>query len=121
MYSKPSSNRKTLTLDHISDAFNLLSTKYGRGLHFILAGDTNDLNLNPILSLTPNFNQIVKKWTRMDPPAILDPIITTLAHFYQEPVCLEPLDADHDKNGKPANHKIVLARAITTINNKSTR
>ena len=121
LYSKPFSNRKTLTVDHISDAFNLLSTKYGRGLHFILAGDTNDLNLNPILSLTPNFNQIVKKWTRMDPPAILDPIITTLAHFYQEPVCLEPLDADHDKNGKPSDHKIVLARAITTINNKSTR
>ena len=44
IYSKPKSHCKTLLLDHISDAFNILNTKYGRGLHFILAGDTNDLN-----------------------------------------------------------------------------
>ena len=108
-------------LDHISDAFNLLSTKYGRGLHYILAGDTNDLNLDPILSLSPNFQQIVKKWTRMDPPALLDPIITTLSQFYQEPLCLDPLDADPDKNGVKSDHRIVVAKAINTINNKTSR
>ena len=43
-YSKPGSKKKTLLLDHISDAYNILSTKYGRGLHFALAGDSNDLN-----------------------------------------------------------------------------
>ena len=73
IYSKPNSNRKTLLLDHISDAFNILSTRYGRGLHFILAGDTNDLKLQPILSLSPNLKQIVKKWTRMDPLPFLIP------------------------------------------------
>ena len=36
-YCKPNSNKKTLLLDHISDADNILSTKYGRGLHFVLA------------------------------------------------------------------------------------
>ena len=36
IYSKPASNKKTLLLDHISDAYN---TKYGRGLHFVFAGD----------------------------------------------------------------------------------
>ena len=121
IYCKPNSNRKTLLLDHISDAFNLLSTNYGRGLHFVLAGDTNDLKMEPILSLSPNFQQIVKKWTRMDPPAILDPIITTLSQFYQEPLCLDPLDADPDKNGVKSDHRIVVARAISTINNKSCR
>ena len=77
IYSKPESRKKTLLLDHISDAYNLLSTKYGRGLHFVLAGDTNDLNLQPILSLSPSLKQIVRNWTRLDPPAILDPVIMT--------------------------------------------
>ena len=121
IYSKPNSKRKTLLLDHISDAFNILSTRYGRGLHFILAGDTNDLKLQPILSLSPNLKQIVKKWTRMDPPALLDPIITTLSNFYQEPMCLDPLDSDPEKNGVKSDHRIVLARAISTINNKAGR
>ena len=121
IYSKPDSKKKTLLLDHISDAYNVLNTKYGRGLHFIFAGDTNDLKLNNILSLSPNLIQIVKQWTRMDPPAILDPVIMTLSNLYQEPVCLEPLDADVDKIGKKSDHRIVIVRPITTINNRCAR
>ena len=121
LYSKPDSRKKTLLLDHISDAYNILNKKYGKGLEFIIAGDTNDLNLDPILSLNPRFCQIVKDWTRMDPPAILDPIITTLANYYQKPECLEPLDADPETGGKKSDHKIVVARAITEINNKPAR
>ena len=90
LYSKPNSNKKSLLLDHISDAYNILSTKYDRGLHFVLAGDTNDLKLDSILSLSPSLVQIVQNWTRMDPPAMLDPIIMTLSHLYQKPVCLDP-------------------------------
>ena len=52
----------------------------------------------------------------MDPPAILDPTITTISKFYQEPMCLEPLDADHDKNGVKSDHRIVMMRPINTIN-----
>ena len=121
LYSKPDSRKKTLLLDHISDAFNILSTKYGRGLEFIIAGDTNDLNLDPILSLSPRCHQIVKDWTRMNPPALLDPILTTMSNLYQIPECLEPLDADPDTNGSKSDHRIVIARAINTINNKSAR
>ena len=121
IYSKPSSNRKTLLLDHISDAYNVLSTKYGRGLHFIMAGDTNDLKLDSILSLSPNLVQIVRNWTRLNPPAILDPVIMTLSHLYQEPLCLEPLDADPDKNGTKSDHRIVLGKPINIIDNKCAR
>ena len=120
-YSKPGSKKKSLLLDHISDAYNILSTKYGRGLHFALAGDSNDLKLDSILSLDSRFSQIVKKWTRMNPPALLDPIITTLSGYYQEPMCLEPLDADPDKNGVKSDHRIVVARPINTIYNKCLR
>ena len=110
-----------MLLDHISDAYNILSTKYGRGLQFILAGDTNDLKLESILHLDTRFTQIVQKWTRMDPPAILDPIIMTLSNLYQEPECLEPLDADLDKNGVKSDHRIPVARPINKIDNKCAR
>ena len=121
VYCKPGSKRKTLLLDHIADAFNILSSKYGRGLHFLIAGDTNDLNLDPIISLSPNLRQIVTSYTRMNPPAILDPVITTMSKFYQEPVCLEPLDVDEDKNGSKSDHRIVVVRPINSINNKCAR
>ena len=121
LYSKPNSKKKSLLLDHINDAFNILSAKYGTGLHYIIAGDTNDLKLDSILNLSPQFQQIVQDWTRMDPPALLDPIITTLSSYYQVPICLEPLDPDPDKNGKKSDHKIVLVKPINTIDNKSCR
>ena len=121
LYSKPDSRKKTLLLDHISNSFNILSTKYGRGLEFIIAGDTNDLNLEPILSLSPKFQQIVKDWTRMNPPALLDPILTTMPSYYQVPECLEPLDADADQGGVQSDHRVVIARPISEFNNISAR
>ena len=121
LYSKPDSRKKTLLLDHISDTFNILSKKYGRGLHFVIAGDTNDLKLDPILSLCSNMRQIVKDWTRLDPPALLDPILTTLSTYYQIPQCLAPLDPDPEKNGKKSDHRIVVAKPVNVINNKSGR
>ena len=57
----------------------------------------------------------------MDPPALLDPILTTLSNFYQVPQCLEPLDSDPDKNGKKSDHRIVVAKPINVINNKTGR
>ena len=57
----------------------------------------------------------------MNPPALLDPVIMTLANLYQEPVCLDPLDPDPDKNGVKSDHRVVLIRPINIINNKSTR
>ena len=121
VYSKPNSKKKNLLLDHISEAFNILKKKYKRGLHFIIAGDTNDLKLDSILSLSPNMNQIVQDWTRLNPPAVLDPVITTLSNYYQVPECLDPLDPDPDKNGRPSDHRIVLVKPVNIINNKSSR
>ena len=57
----------------------------------------------------------------MDPPAILDPIIMTLSNYYQEPLCLEPLDSDPEKNGVKSDHRIVVTRPISTLNNKAIR
>ena len=76
IYSKPGSQHKLDLLDHLSEAFNILSSKYGNGIHLCIAGDTNELNLNPIFSLSPKLLQVVRKLTRVDPisgkEAILD-------------------------------------------------
>ena len=121
LYSKPDSRKKSLLIDHINHAFNLISTKYSDGLHFIIAGDTNDLKLDNILNLSDGMKQLVTDVTRLDPPAMLDPIISTLGAFYQKPVCLPPLDPDPDTNGKPADHLIVVMRPVNSLNNKPGR
>ena len=104
IYSKPNSKKKTETLDHIAQTYNFLSTKYGKGLYWILAGDTNDLNLDPILHLNPNFRSVVTNPTRLNPDKILDNIITDMSKWYQTPKCLPPLDADAVSGGKPSDH-----------------
>ena len=125
VYSKPGSRSKSDLLDHISDAFNIVSTKFGEGVHFIIAGDTNELRLKPILDLSSTFVQIVTKPTRHDKTtgkkAMLDPIIMTLSKYYQSPEVLPPLDADPDTNGKPSDHNIVVCRPISVINNVNAR
>ena len=78
LYCKPDSRTKTKLLDHISYAYNLLSAKFPTGLHFILAGYTNELKLDSILQLNPRMHQVVRGFTRLNPPRMLDPIITTL-------------------------------------------
>ena len=41
--------------------------------------------------------------------------------LYTAPEVLEPLDADSGKEGKKCNHRIVIARPISEINNISAR
>ena len=59
--------------------------------------------------------------TRLNPPAILDKIITSLNTHYQIPEIQPPLDSDPDKNGKASDHKIVVMKPISVINNISAR
>ena len=117
IYSKPDSRKKTVLLDHISESYNLLCSKYRDGLYFIIAGDTNDLKLDAILNLSPNMKQVVSQSTRLNPPAMLDPILTTLSKFYQSPICLPPLDPDPLSNGSPSDHLMPIMRLISTVNN----
>ena len=121
IYSKPNSRKKTAMLDHISETYNFLSTKYGKGVYWMLAGDTNDLKLDQILSLSPNLKSLVKKPTRLNPDNILDNIISDMGKWYQSPECLAPLDADTGSGGKPSDHLIVVMSPISEFNNKPAR
>ena len=83
LYVKPSSRKKSATLDHIAKVYNMLKAKYVKGLFWVLAGDTNDLKLGPILRLSSKLKSVVKKPTRLNPKnpqksSILDNIITDM-------------------------------------------
>ena len=82
-------------------------------MEFIIAGDTNRLNLSPILNLSSRLVQKVKVPTRLNPDAILDPIITTLGKYYAEPVTKPPINPDENTTGKPSDHLIVLMRPVS--------
>ena len=65
--------------------FKNMSVKFQGGLHFIIAGDTNDPKLDSFLQLSPNIKQVVTDVRRLNPPRILDLKLTTLASYYQNP------------------------------------
>ena len=121
LYCPPGSRSKTKLLDHISLAYNIISTKYQTGLHFIISGDTNELKLDSILHLNSKMQQMVQGVTRLNPPRMLDPILTTLGSFYQVPEILAPLGADAGTQGKPSDHLIPVMRPITGIDNRCSR
>ena len=66
VYVKPSNRKKTATIILISEVYNTLNNKYGRGTFWIIAGDTNNLKLGPILSLKYFLKSVVKTPTRLN-------------------------------------------------------
>ena len=112
-YRGPKSTTKQELFDHIADTFHYLCSKYGAGIDFLIAGDTNRLNLSPILNLSPDLQQVVKLPTRLNPDRILDPIITTMKKFYCEPVTKPALNPNSSKTGKPSDHLVVIMEPIT--------
>ena len=49
---------------------------------------------------------------------LLDPVIMTLQAYYQTPQSLPPLDPDPESHGKPSDHRIVIARPVSAIDNQ---
>ena len=118
-YPGPHSKTKTLLLDHLSQSFHILTARFGEGLHFILCGDANRLDLTSVLSLSPAMRQLVVSPTRGH--VVLDPIITTLGLRYQAPVCLPGLQADPGTGGSTSDHLIPTMKPINMIDNRPSR
>ena len=112
-YRGPKSTKKKELFDHIAETYHYLSGKNGSNIQFVIAGDTNRLNLEPILSLSHSLVQCVKVPTRLNPDRMLDPIITTMSKYYAEPETKPPINPDENSNGKPSDHLIVMMRPIS--------
>ena len=113
-YRGPKSTAKKELFDHIATTYHFLCAKYGSGLDFILAADSNRLNLAPILNLSSDLKQVVNVPTRLNPDRILDPIMTSLSRYYKVPVTKPPLEVDSDKKGVASDHLIVLMEPVTS-------
>ena len=111
-YAGPHASSKTALYDHMIESLNLLSAKYGPKVEFILCADSNRLDLSPISDFLSELKQVVKVPTRLDPPAILDTILTTLSEYYEDPVTKPPIMNDISTRGKPSDHLLVLWRPI---------
>ena len=96
--------KKSVLMDHISSSYHLLHGRYGERLQWILMGDYNKCNVNPILGLSDTFKQIVNFPTRLNPDSILDKIITSMAQWYKLPQPLSFLECDDGKQGKKSDH-----------------
>ena len=112
-YRGPKSTKRQELFDHVAETFHFLSAKYGSSLEFIIAGDTNRLNLSPILNLSPRLAQVVKVLTCLNPDVTLDPIITTMTKYFMAPVTMPPINPDAESNGKPSDHLIVIMRPLS--------
>ena len=75
-----------------------------------MAGDLNQLDINPILQSYGALKQIVTDGTRKS--AVLEFIITDLQGFYHPPSCILPLEVDENKDGKDSDHNIVVLAPI---------
>ena len=120
-YCKPGSRKKTLLLDHISETYHFLSSRYPDGLFWILMADKNEMRLDNILSLNPDFKQLVDQPTRENPAQILDIIVTDLGKYYQIPTVEPPLEVDDDKVGSPSDHLMVVMTPLSNFQNKRGR
>ena len=65
IYSKPDSRKKSILLDYIAQVYSQMNTKYKKGLHWLICGDTNELKLDPILQLSPSLKQVLQNPTRL--------------------------------------------------------
>ena len=93
----------------------------GKVYDLYLPRDANEMKLDSILQLSSTFRQVVTDFTRLDPPSILDPIITDMPNFYQTPRCLEPLGPNQDSTCVKSDHMIVLLKPVTELENKCSR
>ena len=115
-YSKPGSWKRGVLLDHIAEDFHLLSTKYKERLLWVIAGDKNEMKVDQILYLNSNFKQYVDQPTRLNPPAMLDLIITDLHRYYQRLVYDNPLDVDLNKSCSLSYHLMVVMTPLNNVN-----
>ena len=113
-YVSPRSTHKDATIDHIIESIHILRSKYDNEIHFLLGGDLNRVNINPILDSYGALKQVISTGTRKG--ATLENIITDLHTFYHPPTTLAPLQVDESKKGSDSDHQVVIFALISNFN-----
>ena len=111
LYVSPASKFKTKTIDHVVQTIHFIRSQFDHDISFLLGGDLNHININPILQCYGALKQLVTEGTRDS--AILEFIITDLQGYYHPPSCISPLEADENQQGKDSDHNIVMFPPIS--------
>ena len=86
-YSPPNSRKNKQLVEHIANTYSFLKIQHPDA-SVIISGDKNSLDDTLLLSLNPQFRQIVTKNTRKG--SLLTIVITDLHKFYRVPVIIPP-------------------------------
>ena len=95
-YVSPKSRYKEETIEHIIESIHYVRSKFDNEVSFLLGGDLNRLNIEPILDCYGVLRQIITVPTRKD--ATLENI-THLHTQYHPQTTLPPLQVDEEKKG----------------------
>ena len=113
-YVSPNSIYKTATIDHIIETIHLLRATYDNEVNFLLGGDFNRLNINPILDAYGALKQCVTTPTRNE--AVLEILLSDISNLYHPPTTIAPLQVDTDKKGSDSDHNIVVFAPLNNAN-----
>ena len=87
-YVSPNSMHKTATIDHIIETIHMLRATYDNEINFLMGGDVNRLNINPILDAYGALKQCVTIPTRNK--AILEIVLSDFSNLYHPPTTIAP-------------------------------
>ena len=113
IYVSPRSQFKEETVEHIIDSIHFLKSKFDNEVSFLISGDLNKLDIEPILD-SHGALKLISVPTRKS--ATLSNIITDLCNVYNPPTTLPPLQVDPGKKGADADHQVVIFAPKSNLN-----
>ena len=106
IYVSPKSAFKQATVEHIIETIHYLRSVYDNDVSFLIGGDLNKLDIEPILDSYGALKQAISVPTRKS--ATLTNIITDLSNLYYPPTTLPALQVDEGKKGENSDHQVII-------------
>ena len=114
IYVSPRSKFKAETVEHIIQSIHYLRSVHDNDSSFIIGGDLNKLNIEPILDSYGALKQLISVPTRKS--ATLENIITDLCNLYHPPTTLPPLQVDNGKKGADSDYQVIVFAPKSNLN-----
>ena len=106
VYVSPKSKFKDETVEHLIQTIHYLRSIHDNDVSFLIGGDLNKLDIQPVLDSYGALKQAISVPTRKS--ATLTNIITDICNLYYPPTTLPPLQLDEGKKGADADHQVVV-------------
>ena len=110
-YSVPYSRRKNQLIEHITVNYSQLKAG-NRDCFFLVGGDKNDLDIQHILNISPNFHMHNSKPTHGIKN--IDVLVSDMVHLYSDSEILLSVPTDIPPGrpgaGKPSDHSVVVSK-----------